>query len=52
MMATKRAEARDHRPVAGTRVVASAPLGDFKALERIPGVTVKGSAVYLPYRGG
>jgi hypothetical protein len=31
--------------------VGSNPLGDFKALEKIPGVTVKGSAVYLPYPG-
>jgi hypothetical protein len=51
MMATKRAEVRDHRPVAKTRVAGSSGLGDFTALERIPGVTVKENTIAFPYPG-
>jgi hypothetical protein len=51
MMATKRAEVRDHRPVAGTRTLGSNPVGDFSALERIPGVTIKENMVSFPYPG-
>jgi len=51
MMATKQGETRDHRPVAGTRSAGSNPLGEFSALERIPGVTVKENTVSFPYPG-
>ena len=40
-----------HRLVAGTRSGGVNPAGDFSALERMPGVTVKENTVYLPYRG-
>ena len=50
-MATKLAEARDHRPVAGTRSAGSNPIGDFSALERMPGVTMKENTVSFPYPG-
>jgi hypothetical protein len=51
MKATKRAETPAHRPVAATRIVGSNPLGDFSALERIPGVTVKENTISFPYPG-
>ncbi|MGD0175815.1 MAG: hypothetical protein ABSC50_03200 [Candidatus Bathyarchaeia archaeon] len=50
LMATK-AATRDRRPVAGTRSAGGTPIGDFSALERMPGVTVSEKSVSFPYPG-
>jgi hypothetical protein len=50
MMATKRA-IKAHRPLAATRSKAATPIGDFSALEKLPGVTVKENTAFLPYPG-
>lgn len=51
MMDTKAGEKKPHRPVAGTRSAGVNPVGDFSALDKRPGVTVKENTVSFPYSG-
>ncbi|MGA2971894.1 MAG: hypothetical protein ABSE39_04620 [Candidatus Bathyarchaeia archaeon] len=52
LMANKRGDTgKQYRALAGTRSAGAAPLGDFSALKRIPGVTVKENTISLPYPG-